>query len=77
MLYINYNPNKTLPETLYKKNSDFCTKTDVSFKKHVKTIGNVPRYAYKYFWLKRTSTGTGNFDFKCRFEKCETNLSLK
>jgi hypothetical protein len=26
MFYINSNPNKTLLETFYKKNSDFCTK---------------------------------------------------
>jgi hypothetical protein len=33
MFYINYNPNKTLPETFYKKNSDFFTKNRCQFKK--------------------------------------------
>jgi hypothetical protein len=30
---MNYNPNKTLPETFYKKNSDFCTKNRCQFLK--------------------------------------------
>jgi hypothetical protein len=31
MFYINYNPNKTLPETFYKKNSDFCNQKKCQF----------------------------------------------
>jgi hypothetical protein len=37
MLHIYYKQVKTLPETFYNKNSDFCTKNDVSFKKNHKT----------------------------------------